>query len=117
MLAGCVSGFVGGNRDKINASYAREHLIIGKTTKAEVRRLFGEPSPTLSSVDSDGEEGWVYTTDSGTNVLSAASNALPVPVPALSSAAYIASSNQGAQGNHLLKIWFNARGVVRRWAM
>ncbi len=43
-----VSGFVGGNRDKINASYAREHLIIGKTTKAEVRRLFGEPSPTLS---------------------------------------------------------------------
>lgn len=43
---------------KFDPQFVKEHLIVGKTTTAEVRQIYGEPrSP---SVNSDGGESWDY---------------------------------------------------------
>ncbi|MBZ5763064.1 hypothetical protein LAV84_26285 [Rhizobium sp. VS19-DR104.2] len=115
MLAGCVNPYVGGNVDKINPEYARQHLIRGKTTKEEVRRAFGEPSPSLSSIQSNGTEDWVYTAEKGTNMLDAASSL--IPVAGISTASHIAQSGRRDSQYQLLKIWFDKRGIVDRWGM
>ncbi|WP_421359040.1 MULTISPECIES: hypothetical protein [Agrobacterium] len=113
MLAGCVGANVGGNTDRMNTSYVKEHVIVGKTTKDEVQQLFGSPREKLS--DSTGEERWIYEPNGGTNMLAAAGSMLPVP--GLSTATRMSEAGQGSRGASLLQISFDKRGVVRRWSM
>jgi hypothetical protein len=42
-LTGCSGTTIGGNEDKLTPAYLKQHLIVGKTTKAEVRQYFGAP--------------------------------------------------------------------------
>lgn len=113
MLAGCVGANVGGNTDRINTSYVQEHVVVGKTTKEDVQKLFGSPREKLS--DSTGEERWIYEPNGGTNMLAAAGSMLPVP--GLSTAARMSEAGQGGGGAKLLQISFDKRGVVRRWSL
>lgn len=112
MVAGCTSTNVGGNLDRMDSAYVKEHVTVGKTTKDDVRRLFGTPREILS--DSTGEERWIYEPNGGTNMLSAAGSILPIP--GVSTATSIAGASQGSQHAGLLQITFDKRGLVRRWS-
>lgn len=112
MLTGCVAPNVGGNTDKMNTSYVQQHVIVGKTTKDDVQKLFGNPGEKNS--DSSGEEMWYYDRNGGTNVLSAAGSILPVP--GLYTAGRMSEASQ-TRGANLLQITFDKRGIVRRWSM
>ncbi|NYH19417.1 hypothetical protein [Paraburkholderia bryophila] len=48
----------GADISKFDPQFVKAHLIVGKTTPAEVRQIYGEPrSPNVSS---DGTENWHY---------------------------------------------------------
>lgn len=49
----------GGSFDKYEASFIKENLVKGKTTKADVRRIYGEPESMND--DSYGESSWYYS--------------------------------------------------------
>ncbi|VTT28087.1 lipoprotein [Klebsiella pneumoniae] len=76
LLTGCSTGSfsVGGNNDKLKRDYVEQHLIEGKSTKADVRRDFGEPPKGNITYNSDKEEVWSYPADSGFNLADAAAS-------------------------------------------
>ena len=56
-LTGCSGTTIGGNEDKLTPAYLKQHLIVGKTTKAEVRQYFGAPDSGHTTVTYDQPEG------------------------------------------------------------
>lgn len=114
LLAGCSSGgmSLGGNTDKLSREYVTQHLIVGKTTKADVRRDFGEPESGRISIKSNGEETWYYAVDKGFDLMGAAASM--IPISGASSAASVANS-QNKEDTNSLMIWFDKNGVVRNW--
>ncbi|WP_409160421.1 hypothetical protein [Pectobacterium sp. B2J-2] len=114
LLAGCSSGGIslGGNEDKLSHEYLTKHLIVGKTTKSDVRRDFGEPEPRFISFDSSGTEIWYYPVDEGFDLIGAAASL--VPISGASSAAKVAN-NQSGKGAQPLVISFDKNGVVESW--
>lgn len=115
LLVGCSSGgmSLGGNEDKLSHEYISQHVIVGKTTKADVRRDFGEPKSGHISYSSDGKESWYYPVDEGFNLMGAAASL--VPISGASSAASVANSQNQKDVNSLM-IWFDKNGVVTRWS-
>ncbi len=67
-LTGCSGTTIGGNEDKLTPAYLKQHLIVGKTTKAEVRQYFGAPDSGHTTVTASGKESWYYSVDKGINL-------------------------------------------------
>lgn len=77
-LTGCSGTTIGGNEDKLTPAYLKQHLIVGKTTKAEVRQYFGAPDSGHTTVTASGKESWYYSVDKGINLVSLAGSVIPV---------------------------------------
>src|SRR3546814_2500258 len=53
---------MGGNsEDRMSRTYLEQHLTIGKSTKADVKALYGEPE--YKSESSDKQDYWSYSED------------------------------------------------------
>src|SRR3546814_7543423 len=53
---------MGGNsEDRMSRTYLEQHLTIGKSTKADVKALYGEPENKSES--SDKQDYWSYSED------------------------------------------------------
>ncbi|MGC6386588.1 hypothetical protein ACMV8I_02850 [Ewingella sp. S1.OA.A_B6] len=114
LLSGCSSGSMslGGNTDKLSREYITQHVVVGKTTKSDVRRDFGEPESGRISIKANGEESWYYSVDEGFNLMNAAASI--IPISGASTAANVANS-QSKQDTNSLMIWFDKNGIVRNW--
>lgn len=115
LLVGCSSGgmSLGGNADKLSHEYVTQHIVVGKTTKSDVRRDFGEPPSGRISYSSNGTESWYYPVDEGYDLMGAAASL--VPISGASSAASVANSQNKKDVNSLM-IWFDKNGKVTSWS-
>ena len=114
-LAGCASYTVGGNQDKFTREHVTKNLIVGKTTKNDVIRNFGQPDPDKVAIYSDGTETWYYYGKAGFDLLSAAGSL--VPVSGASQAASVAkNTTEDKKGRDSLAIHFDKNDVVSSWS-
>ncbi|MGP0151409.1 hypothetical protein ARC310_05350 [Pantoea ananatis] len=127
VLTGCSTS---GGEDKFSRTYVSSHIIVNKTTQAEVKALYGVPDDQSSS--SDGSVTWRYY--KGGNLSTASSVLGYIPgASALSSAVGMASGAQNAsdsmtkasgkltgnteQHSDYLSVWFDKNNVVSNWFM
>ncbi|OJU71769.1 MAG: hypothetical protein BGN93_17285 [Acinetobacter sp. 39-4] len=68
-MTACASMPGGTSSEKFQSSYLQSHLIKGKTTKAEVVAMYGEPRN--KSINSDKSEYWYYTANASASPLGA----------------------------------------------
>jgi outer membrane lipoprotein-sorting protein len=102
ILNGCVSSGNESIADATGASVASQ-LIKGKTTQADVRRLYGDPIKT--SFTSSGSESWEYEF---TRMQSKPTNFIP----------YVSLVHSGAEGDKKsLVILFDKAKVVQDYTM
>ncbi len=101
-MVGCVSS---GNKvlKEETAQTVESKLIKGKSTKSDVRSLYGDPM-TTSFTDS-GNEIWKYEF---VNAHSKATNFIPV-------VSMFASGSEGEKKE--LVVFFDQRGIVKNYAM
>ncbi|HDU5780464.1 lipoprotein [Klebsiella pneumoniae] len=111
-LTGCSGTTIGGNEDKLTPAYLKQHLIVGKTTKAEVRQYFGAPDSGHTTVTVSGKESWYYSVDKGINLVSLAGSM--IPVTGASQAADAVDKSSQKDSNSLM-IFFDEKGVVENW--
>ncbi len=111
-LIGCSGTTIGGNEDKLSPTYLKQHLIVGKTTKAEVRQYFGAPDAGHTTVTASGKESWYYSVDKGINLVSLAGSM--IPVTGASQAADAVDKSSQKDSNSLM-IFFDEKGVVENW--
>jgi hypothetical protein len=101
-LGGCVSSGNESIADATNASVAGQ-LVKGKTTQADVRRLYGDPIKT--SFSSNGFETWEYEF---TRLQSKPTNFIP----------YVNLVHSGAEGDKkALVIFFDKQKVLQDYTM
>ena len=102
MAAGCASGGNERIADETNESVAA-HMVKGKTTQAEVRRVYGDPIKT--SFSDSGNESWEYEF---TRLEPKATNFIP----------YVNLIHSGAEGEKKsLVIFFDKHKVVQQYTM
>jgi outer membrane protein assembly factor BamE (lipoprotein component of BamABCDE complex) len=102
MLAGCVSA---GNESiaDSNSETVSKQLVKGRTSQAEVRRIFGDPIKT--SFTSNGNESWEYEFS---RMQSKVTNFIP----------YVNLVHSGAEGDKKsLVIFFDRAKVVQDYTM
>jgi len=100
-------GGIGQSEDRLSREYLQTHLIAGKSTKQDVRSLFGEPR--YKSEGSDKRDYWSYSEDQvNGNIFSKAINYLP----SLGTVGDAAVDSQKSKAERDLSIFFKANGVV-----
>ena len=107
-LTGCSGTTIGGNEDKLTPAYLKQHLIVGKTTKAKVRQYFGAPDSGHTTVTASGKD----SVDKGINLVSLAGSM--IPVTGASQAADAVDKSSQKDSNSLM-IFFDEKGVVENW--
>jgi outer membrane protein assembly factor BamE (lipoprotein component of BamABCDE complex) len=101
-LAGCMSAGNGSIADATSASVAAQ-LVKGKTTQADVRRIYGDPIRT--SFSANGSESWEYEF---TRLQSKPTNFIP----------YVNLVHSGAEGDKKsLVIMFDKQKVLQDFTM
>jgi hypothetical protein len=108
MLSACAN--MGGNNgeDKMSMGYLRQHLVAGKTTKAEVQQMFG--TPYYKDEQPNGADYWSYSEDqiNGKDMMSQVAQY----VPGLGSIGTAAANSQARKTDRSLSIFFRSNGLV-----
>lgn len=127
-LQGCASL---GGEDKFSAKYLQQNVVVKKTTKADIQRMYGVPDGQKTS--SDGSSSWSYyrgsNMDLARNLASyipgggAISGALGTASAASSTADMASEASDKISGNtehnksYSLWFYFDAQGVVDHWSL
>lgn len=122
LLSGCSSM---GGEDKFSDSYIKSHIVVGKTTKAQVQQLYGVPDTNKKT---SGRSTWVYKKNADFNTISSLTGYIP-GTGAISSALRIGDSasevskisdkrsgNTEVHGDWFY-ITFNESDVVDYWSI
>ncbi|ARP81928.1 hypothetical protein CAL12_14625 [Bordetella genomosp. 8] len=111
-LAACANMNGGNGEDKMSMNYLKQHLVVNKTTKADVLQMFGEPR--YKDEQPDGADYWSYSEDqiNGKDYLGEASKYLSGMAGSFGSAA---AQSQQRKTDRDLNIFFNAKGTVRNF--
>ncbi|WYX24887.1 hypothetical protein WJ969_02370 [Achromobacter xylosoxidans] len=108
LLTAC-AGMGGGSEDKMSSAYLKQHLIPGKTTKADVQQLFGAPGYKTEESNDGGM--WSYSeAEINGGLLSKAMDYLPSFGSVADSAV---STGKKQQPNRSLNIHFNQNETIR----
>jgi hypothetical protein len=101
VVAGCISSGNESIADATGATVAGQ-LVKGRTTQADVRKLYGDPLKT--SFSANGFESWEYEF---TRLQSKPTNFIP----------YINLVHSGAEGDKTLVVFFDKQKVVQDFTM
>ena len=85
LLSGCSSL---GGEDKFSDSYIKSHIVVGKTTKAQVQQLYGVPD---TNEKTSGGTTWIYKKNADFNTISSLTSYIPGS-GAISSALHMGNS-------------------------
>lgn len=106
-IVGCANMGTGGE-DRLSRNYIEQHLTVNKSTKENVRALYGEPS--YKSESSNREDYWSYDENQiNSDYVSQVLRFLP----GLGAVGDAAVASQGPKTSRSLSFVFNSSGVLR----
>ena len=117
LLTACSSPpILGGNEDKLTVDYIKQHIVVKKSTKADVESAFGKPN--VHHVNSDGaEETWTYYVEQGRNLMGFATMLVPGGTGSVAATDAIQSgASKRTVDANTLNVVFNSQGIVTGWS-